>query len=56
MHNFLGEVAQPVAGPRLGEQLVRGMHQVVINMLSLCKQNFEACVLDETRQGVVKGW
>ena len=52
---FLGGAAQPTARPSPGDQPVRGMHQVMIDMLSLCKKNTEACVLDEARQGVVKG-
>jgi len=54
MHNFLVEAAQPVVGPSLGEQPVRGMDQVVIDRLPLCKKNTEACELDEARQAAVK--
>jgi len=55
LHNFLG-FAQPAAGPSLGDQLVRGMHQVVIDRLPFCKQNTESCELYEARQAVVKSW
>ena len=54
MHNFQGEDAQRAVGPSPGEQPVRGMHQVVINRLPLCKQNTEAGELDEARQAAVK--
>ena len=50
MRNFLGEVAQPIARPSLGEQPVRGVHQAVIDRLPLCKKNTEACELEEARQ------
>ena len=52
--NLLGEAAQPIAGPSPVDHLVRGMHQVVIDRLPLCKKNTEACVLDEERHVAMK--
>jgi len=51
---FLGGAAEPATGPSLDEQPMRGMHQDVIDKLSLCKENTEACILEEARQGAVK--
>ena len=54
MHNFLREATEPTIGPSLGEQLMKGMHQVVIERLPLCKRNIEACEPDEARQAAMK--
>jgi len=35
---------------------MRGMNQAVIDMLPLYKKYIESCVLDEARQGAMKGW
>lgn len=51
---FLGGTAQPPAGPSPGDQLVKGMHRAVTNRLPFCKENNEACVLDEARHVAVK--
>jgi len=53
---FLEGDAQPAVGANLEEQLVRGMQQVLMDRLSFCKKITEACVLDEARHIVVKGW
>ena len=49
MHNFFGEGAQPTTRTILGEQPMRGMHQVVIDRLRLCKKNTE--VVNLMKQG-----
>ena len=54
MHNFQGEVAQPVVGPSLGEQPMRGMNQVMTDRLPLCKKDTKACELDEVRKATIK--
>ena len=51
---FLGGLSQPVAGPSLGDQPVRGMHRAVIDRLPLSKKDTEAGGLDEARQVFVK--
>ena len=53
---FLGGDVHPTIGPSPYEQPVRGMHQALINRLSLCNKTSEPCVLDEARQGAMKGW
>ena len=53
---FIGGVAQPVAGPSPGDQPLREMHRAMIDRLPLCKENTEACVLDKRRHATVKGW
>lgn len=53
---FLEGVSQPVAGPSLREQPVRGLQKALMNRLSFCKNITEACVLDEARHDAVKGW
>jgi len=45
MGNFLVEAPQATAGPSPGEQPVRGMHQVVINRLPLCKKTLKLVYL-----------
>lgn len=50
MHNFQGEATQHAIGPSPGEQLVKGIDQVVTDMLPLCKKHTEACELDIERQ------
>ena len=53
---FLEGATQPVAGPSLEEQPVRGMQQVLMGMLSFCKKSTEVCVLDKVIHAVMKGW
>jgi len=54
LHNFLGGAAWPAGGPSQSDELVRGVHQVVIHMLPLCKKNTKACELEKARKVVVK--
>ena len=54
MHNFQGDVSQHVVGQSPGEQPVRGMDQVVTDMLPLCKKDTEACEIDEARKATMK--
>ena len=51
---ILEGAAQPAARPSLDEQPVRGMHQGLIDRLSLCKKLTGSCVLDEARHVAVK--
>jgi len=53
---FLEEVAQPVAGPSLGKQPMRGMQQALMDRLSFCKKINEADVFDKARHAAMKGW
>ena len=53
---FFGGDAQLATGPSPGEHPVRRMHQTLIDGLSLCKKNIEACILDEARQDAIKSW
>jgi len=48
--------AQPATRRSLEKQLVRGMHQALLDRLPFCKKNIEYYVLEEARHGVVKGW
>jgi len=52
---FLEGATQRTTGPSLEEQHVRGMQQVLMDKLSFCKKNTEACVHDEAKHAVVKG-
>ena len=53
---FLVGVAQPAIGPSPREQPVKGMQQALMDRLSFYKKITQACVLDEARHDVVKGW
>jgi len=53
---FLGGVAQLVAGPSPEKQPMRGMQQALMDRPSFGKEIIEACVLDKARHATVKGW